>query len=98
MAKFYLEPLDAKGKRIYKGRRVRIVGIPDLSDIRDAKGRRETEAVFRHVRGRCMKVQGFNRYGFVELFFRIRAGRHSGWHGISIEPSLVLSQKIARSR
>jgi len=75
------------------GRRVRVAGIPDLSGIRDAKSRREVTAVFRHVRGRCMKVRGFSRYGFVDLHFKIRKGPLAGWHSIEIEPSLLLVQK-----
>ena len=93
MAEYYLEPKDARGKRIRKGGSVRVVGIPDLAGLRDAASRRETTAVFKHVRGRVMKVRGFNQYGLAELFFRIREGRHAGWHGISIEPDLLLVQK-----
>jgi hypothetical protein len=88
-----LAPLDARGKRIRRGAIVRIVGLPDLSGIRSSKSRREVTAVFRHVRGQCKRVRGFSRYGFVEIFFRIRRGSLCGWHSIEIEPALLMVQK-----
>jgi hypothetical protein len=93
MEKPHFEPNDARGKRIRKDGRVRVVGLPDFSGIRDAAARRETTAVFKHVQGRVLKVRGFDQYGFAELFFKIRAGRNAGWHGIAIEPNLLLVQK-----
>ena len=99
MAMPHFVPTDARGKRIRKDGRVRVVGVPDLSGIRNAAARRETTSVFKHVRGRVLKVRGFDQYGLAELFFRIRAGRNAGWHGIAIEPHLLLVQKSpARSR
>jgi hypothetical protein len=94
MAKFYLAPKDAKGRAVRVGRRVRVAGMPDFSGICDAKSRREVTAVFRHVRGRCMKVRSFSRYGFVDLHFKIRKGPLAGWHSIEIEPGLLLVQKL----
>src|SRR5690349_4581037 len=93
MSKFYLEPKDRRGKTIRKGHMVRVVGMPDLTGIRDRPGRLKAEAAFRHTQGRCYKVQGFSRYGFVDLFFKIRAGRNAGWNGIAIEPEFLLVQK-----
>jgi hypothetical protein len=92
MTKLHLEPKDARGKRIRKNGRVRVIGLPDLSGMR-AAARRESTPVFKHVRGRVFKVRGFDRYGFVEIFFQIRAGRNAGWHGIVMEPNLLLVQK-----
>jgi hypothetical protein len=93
MAKFHLAPKDAKGRTVRVGRRVRVAGMPDLSGIRDAKSRRKVTAVFRHIRGRCMKVRSFSRYGFVDLHFKIRKGPLVGRHSIEIEPALLLVQK-----
>ena len=97
MATFYLAPKDARGRLIRKGSRVRIVGMPDLSGIRDPKARRHVAAVFQHVQGQCKKVRGFSRYGFAEIFFKIRrSGPLGGWHGIEIEPNLLLAQRRHR--
>ena|SRR5258708_2204504 len=92
-----LAPKDARGKRIRSGMAVRIVGEPDVSGIRSDKSRREVRAVFRHVRGQCKRVGGFSRYGFAEIFFRIRRGPLSGLHIIEIEPKLLLVQTKRRS-
>jgi len=91
----YLDPKDASGKRIRKGALVRVVGMPDLSGIRSPGAQRQVRAVFRHIQGRCKKVRGFSRYGYLELFFRIRSGRNAGRHGVEIEPHLVLVQRGA---
>jgi hypothetical protein len=93
MAKFHLAPKDAEGRTVRVGRPVRVAGMPDLSGIPDAKARREVTAVFRHIRGRCMKVRSFSRYGFVDLHFKIRKGPLAGWHSVEIEPALLLVQK-----
>lgn len=92
MAAFYLKPVDARGRRIQEGDVVRVIGMPDLSTVH-AEGRAEVEAVFLHLRGKCKRVAEFNRYGFVELFFKIRAGPLAGWHSVAIEPNLLLRQK-----
>jgi hypothetical protein len=96
METFYLAPKDARGRRIRKGMRVRVVGVPNLSGIRDPRARQTVEAVFRHIKGQCKKVRGFSRYGFAEIFFKIRAGRFAGWHGVEIEPTLLLVQRRRR--
>ena len=76
---------------------MRIVGVPNLSGIRDPRERRHVEAVFRHVKGQCKKVRGFSPYGFVEIFFKIgKRGRLNGWHGIETEPNLLLVQRSPR--
>ena len=92
MRKYPLKPTDAKGRRIHKGDLVRIIGIPDLNSM-SKKSRREVEPVFRHIRGTCKRVRGFARYGFAEIFFKIRAGRYAGWHSVEIEPDLLLVQR-----
>jgi len=92
MQSFPLKPIDARGQRIRKGDIVRIVGVPDLSTMRKS-ARRESEPVFLHLRGTRKRVQGFDPNGFADLFFHIRSGRHAGYHGVLIEPSLLLRQK-----
>ena len=90
--KYPFKPIDAKGTRLRKGDRVRIVGVPDLSTMHK-NSRREVESVFRHIRGTCKRVHGFAQYGFVEIFFKIRTGRYAGWHSVEIEPELLLVQR-----
>ena len=92
MRKHRLKPIDAKGRRIHKGDLVRIVGMPDLNSM-SKRSRREVEPVFRHIRGTCKCVCGFARYGFAEIFFKIRTGRYAGWHSVEIEPNLLIVQR-----
>src|SRR3569623_283250 len=87
-----MKPLDARGRRIRGGDFVRIVGLPDLSTMASATARRETGAEFRHVRGSCKRVSGFNKYGFVEVSFRILRGPNKGMHMLAVEPPLVIVQ------
>jgi hypothetical protein len=94
MKAFHLAPRDARGNLIRPGSRVRVVGLPDLSAIRNVRSRRTVEAVFRHVKGQCKIVRCFSRYGFAEISFKIRRGRLAGWHAIEIEPNLLLLQKV----
>jgi hypothetical protein len=58
-----------------------------------AEFRAESEPVFRHIRGTCKRVEGFDRYGHAEIFFTIRKGRHRGIHSVAIEPYLLLVQR-----
>ena len=85
---------DASGKRITTGALVRVVGIPDLSGM-VGRARANTAAVFQHIRGRCKRVSGFDKRGYVELSFQIRSGRLAGRHFVGIEPNLVLVQANA---
>jgi hypothetical protein len=85
-------PHDAKGRRIRLGSRVRIIGVPALTRMREPE-RSQTAAVFRHLVGLCKRAQGFDKLGCVELDFRIRRGRHAGMHWVAIEPNLLLVQK-----
>jgi len=91
MTKFHVEPIDARGRRIRKGDLVRVIGIPDLSTMHP-EGRAETERVFLHIRGTCKRIDNFNRHGFAEFLFTVRAGPLAGWHSIAIEPNLLLRQ------
>lgn len=90
--KYPLKPMDARGRRIRKGDLVRIVGMPVLNGMRRTS-RLEAEPVFRHIRGTCKRVHRFTRYGFAEIFFKIRNGRYAGWHSVEIEPDLLMVQR-----
>jgi hypothetical protein len=89
------KPIDARGRKIRTGAMVRVVGLPDLGSMHP-QARRESGPVFRHLRGTCKRVRGFDQYGFVELQFRILRGRHSGWHSVAIEPHLLRVQNHGR--
>lgn len=79
---------DVAGRTVRKGDIVRVLGIPDLSGMRDPY-RRETEAVFKHITGTRRKVCGFDQFGSAILVFGIRSGPHAGSHSVAIEPHLI---------
>ena len=79
---------DVDGRTVRKGDVVRVLGIPDLSGMRDPY-RRETEAVFKHITGTRRKVYGFDQFGAAILVFGIRFGPHAGSHSVAIEPHLI---------
>ena len=78
MKTLHLAPRDLHGRRLRKGSRVQIVGVPNLSGIRHARARQRVQSVFLHIKGQVKKVRGFSRYGFVEIFFKIHPA-HSFW-------------------
>jgi hypothetical protein len=84
---------DAFGNIIRAGDVVRIIGVPDLTGMSPA-GLRSSRPVFRHILGTYRKVRGFDRYGFAEIFLRIRRGPHAGWHGVVIEPYLLRRKQV----
>jgi hypothetical protein len=88
-SRYPLPPLDIAGRRIRRGARVRIVGMPDLSGMRKP-GRRSTEAVFRHICGTYKRVDSFDSLGCATIYFAIRRGAHRGLHSVAIEPYLLL--------
>jgi hypothetical protein len=90
--KYPLPPIDARGRRISIGSRVRIVGVPDLTGMKHPY-RRRSEAVFRHLVGACKRVGGFDQYGCAELTFSIQRGPNRGMHWVAIEPFLLLVQR-----
>ncbi|HEX2386602.1 MAG TPA: hypothetical protein VHL99_08560, partial [Candidatus Binatia bacterium] len=59
------------------------------------EGIRESGPVFQYLVGKYKRVNGFNRYGFVEIDFKIRTGRSRGSHLVAIEPFLL---RLRRSR
>ena len=79
---------DVNGQTVRKGDLVRVLGIPDLKGMRDPY-RRETEAVFRLIRGTRQKVQDFDQFGCAILCFGITAGPHAGTHSVAIEAHLI---------
>jgi hypothetical protein len=81
-------PIDGTGRKLKPGDEVRVVGVPDLSGMAPAS-RRESLPVFRRLVGTYRRIAGFDRYGNVELCFRIREGRHRGLHWVAIEPYLL---------
>lgn len=88
-----LKPVDKRGKRIRVGDRVRIAGMPDLTGFQSGAAQRLAERVFLHLQGQCKTVAGFDQHGCAEIHFHIRKGRDAGWHGIAIEPYLLLVQQ-----
>ena len=86
------KPQDAKGIRLRKGDRVRIIGVPPLVGI-PKDNELNTHAVFQYLRGKVKFIRGFDRYGHAEIFFIIRSGVLAGWHGVCIEPQLLLRQR-----
>jgi hypothetical protein len=93
-----LPPIDARGRRILAGSRVRVVGVPDLTGMKQPD-RRTSGAVFRHILGKCKRVSSFDQYGCAEIFFAIRRGPSRGLHSVALEPFLLLVQsKSARRR
>jgi hypothetical protein len=79
---------DADGQTVRKGDVVRVLGIPDLSGMRDPY-RRETEAVFKHILGTRRRVEDFDQFGCAILVFGIASGPHAGSHSVAIEPHLI---------
>ena len=79
---------DCTGKKIYAGDLVRIVEHPDLSGM-PLRTRRESEPVFRYLRGKYKKILSFSENGLAEIEFRIRKGKLSGLHTVWLEPYLL---------
>jgi hypothetical protein len=89
---------DVDGRTVRQGDVVRVLGIPDLTGMRDPY-RRETEAVFKHITGTRRMVYGFDQFGCAILVFGIKVGPRAGRHSVSIEPHLirkVIGNKVGR--
>jgi hypothetical protein len=67
---------------------VRVVQIP--SDLRDPAGI-STPKVFERAKGRTFRIEGFDRYGNIEL---VVTKRHTIW----IEPGFVVRVEKPRAR
>lgn len=83
-----MNPKDCRGLSISPGDVVRIIGLPNLSQM-SGRTRKESEPVFRHLKGKYKKVCSFNHIGLAEIEFRIRDGKLAGLHTVWIEPSLL---------
>ena len=89
---------DVDGCTVRKGDIVRVLGVPNLSGMRDPY-RRETEAVFKHIVGTRKKVKTIDQFGCAILVFGIRSGPRAGSHSVAIEPYLirkVIGTKLSR--
>jgi hypothetical protein len=84
-------PKDANGQTIRIGDSVRIIGVPDLSDM-SPEPLKETQPVFEHLVGKYKKVHGFDEYGHVELVFQVLKW-NDGIHTLWIEPFLLKVKK-----
>ena len=83
-----LKRVDCTGQRISTGDLVRIVGLPNLSGM-STRTRRESEPVFRYLKGKYKRIFSFSPNGLAEIEFRIRKGKFSGLHTVWLEPYLL---------
>ncbi len=100
MASLEMSPnilLDDRGKPIRVGDVVRVMGIPDHAGWTSAQTKFSL-GVFRHIRGSCKRVAGFDQYGHAELFFAIRGGKNRGLHSVALEPWLLRVQRAPKKR
>jgi hypothetical protein len=89
-----LPPWDRDGARLRKGDVVRIIGVPDLSGM-GADCIAESRPVFEYLVNKYKTIRGFDKWGNVEIEFRIpHEGPHSS-HTVWIEPFL-LKKKMGR--
>lgn len=87
------KPIDKRGRTIQLGSRVRIVGMPDFSNVTPISYRRERNRVFKHIIGQCKTVDDIDQYGLIGMTFTIRNGRDAGIHCIWLESHFLLVQK-----
>ena len=80
--------VDITGASLSAGDVVRIVGIPNLSEM-SSDSRAESEAVFSYLVGKYKTIREFDHLGLAWLEFTIKSGPHAGWHSVGIEPALV---------
>lgn len=80
--------IDCAGRALRAGDVVRIIGIPDLSDMA-VRPRNETRRVFEYLKGKYKRIKGFNLYGHAEIEFRIFKATPRNIHTVWIEPWLV---------
>lgn len=79
---------DAKGELLKVGHQVRVVGVPDLTDM-SKECQTESIPVFQYLVGKYKQIKEFDEHGFAWLHFRILRGIHSGFHSVAIEPHLL---------
>lgn len=83
-----IEPVDATGRNIKMGDRVRIIGIPNLAGMAPEQ-RKRSQPVYEYLVGKYKRVKGFDEKGLVWLQFTIRKGPEKGLHCVGIEPYLL---------
>lgn len=87
---------DANRKTIRIGDTVRIIDVPDLSDMAP-EPLKETQLAFEYLVGKYKKVSGFDEYGHVELVFKVLKW-NDGIHTVWIEPFLLKVKQIKKSK
>jgi hypothetical protein len=90
-----LQRRDVTGERIRVGDIVRVIGCPDLAGM-SPECRAESLPVFKHLLGKYKRVEEFDEYGQAWLRFKIRKGRHAGYHSVGIEPYLLRVRRVAK--
>ena len=93
MEETHLQPIDARGNKIFLGSRVRIVRVPNFSEVTPRSVREERGRVFKHILGQCKTVDDIDQQGYVGMTFKIRQGQDAGIHCIWLEPHFVLVQR-----
>jgi hypothetical protein len=89
-------PKDTNGQTIRIGDTVRIVGMPNLSNM-DPEALKETQPVFEYLVGKYKKVQGFDEYGHIELEFQVLKWK-DGIHTVWIEPFLLKVKQVKKRK
>jgi len=79
---------DKDGVALKVGDWVRIVGVPDLSDMAP-EPRTECEPIFKSLVGKYKRIIYFDADGFVEIQFRIPGEVGCGSHTVWLEPTLL---------
>jgi hypothetical protein len=80
--------IDRDGIPLQRGDTVRIVGVPDLSQM-DDESRREAEPVFRYLLNKYKRIKDFDERGHAEIEFRIPPEKTRACHSVWIEPCLL---------
>lgn len=83
---------DAKGELLEIGDTVRVIGVPDLSDM-SKECQTESVPVFQHLVGKYKQIKEFDEHGFAWFHFKILRGTHNGFHSVAIEPHLLKAHK-----
>jgi hypothetical protein len=94
-AKTKYKPIDVTGKRLHVGDIVRVIGIPDLSDMTPTAFK-DSKPVFQYLVGKYKKVWQFDKYGLAWISFKIPAGENRGLHSVGIEPCLLRARRARK--
>jgi len=80
--------LDRDGVPLRQGDTVKIVGMPDLSQMSRAC-RKESQSVFEYLQKKYKRIKSFDEHGFAEIEFRIASEADHSIHTVWIEPHLL---------